>query len=87
MGCFFEIFVQDNLVYYKLFFALGIRIDDDVIAQGKGEAGIRDTKEDYIEPEFRARSGAVYPNGIGSSEIIEAFMHLKGIISSDSKIV
>ena len=83
----FLIFVQDNLMYFKLFFALGIRIDDDVITQGKGEAGTRDTKEDYLEPEFRARSGAVYPNGIGSSEIIEAFMHLKGIISSDSKIV
>ena len=87
MGCFFEIFVQDNLVYYKLFFALGIRIDDDVIAQGKGEAGIRDTIEDYLEPEFRARCEAVYPNGIDSSEIIEAFIHLKGIISSGSNIV
>ena len=50
MGCFFEIFVQDNLVYYKLFFALGIRIDVDVIVQGKGETGIGDTIEDYLEP-------------------------------------
>ena len=67
MGCFFEIFVQDNLVYYKLFFPLGIRIDDDVIAQGKREAGIEDTIEDYLEPEFCARYEAVYPNGIDSS--------------------
>ena len=67
MGCFSEIFVQDNLVYYKLFIALGIRIDDEVIAQGKGEAGIGDTIDDYFEPKFRARSEAVYPNGIDSS--------------------
>ena len=74
-------------MYYKLFFALGIRIDDDVFAQGKGEAGIGDTIEDYLEPEFRARCEAVYPNGIDSSEIVEAFIHLKGIISSCSNIV
>ena len=77
MGCFFEIFVQDNLVYYKFFFPVAIRIDDDVIAQGKGEAVIGDTIEDYLEPEFRVRCEAVYPNGIDSSEIIEAFMHLR----------
>ena len=64
-----------------------IRIDDDVIAQRKGEAGIRDTIEDYFEPEFRARCDAVYPNRIDSSEIIEAFLHLKGIIPSGSNIV
>ena len=87
MRCLFEIFVQDNLVYYKLFFAPDIRIDDDVIAQGKGEAGVRDTIEDCLELEFRARYEAVYPNGIDSSEITEAFIHLKGIISSGSNIV
>ena len=87
MGCFFEIFIQDNLVYCKLFFALGICIDDDVIAQGKGEAGIRDTIEDYFEPDFHARCEAVYPNEIDSNEIIEAFLYLKGIISSGSIIV
>ena len=37
------------------------------LLQGKGEAGIGDTIEDYFEPKFRARSEAVYPNGIGSS--------------------
>ena len=74
-------------MYCKLFFALDIRIDDDVIAQGKGEAGIRDTIEHYFEPEFRTTCEAVYPNGIDSSEIIEAFLHLKGIISSGSNIV
>ena len=83
MRCLFEIFVEDNLVYYKL----GIRIDDDVIAQGKGEAGIRDTIEDYFEPDFRARCEAVYPNEIDSNEIIEAFLYLKVIISSGSNIV
>ena len=52
MGCFFEIFVENNLPYYKLFFALGFRIDDGVIAPGKGELGIGDTIEDYLEPDF-----------------------------------
>ena len=74
-------------MYSKLFFPLGIRIDDHVIAQGKAEAGIADTIEDYLEPEFSARCDAVYPNGIDSSKIIEAFIHLKGIISSGSNIV
>ena len=87
MGCFFEIFVQDNVVYYKFFLALVIRIDDDVIMEGKGEAGIGDTIEDYLESEFRARCEAVYPKGIDSSEIIEAFIHLKDLISSGSNIV
>ena len=51
-AAFFEIFDENNLAYYKLFFALGIRIDDDVIAQEKGELGIGVTIEDYLEPDF-----------------------------------
>ena len=51
-AAFFEIFDENNLAYYKLFFALGIRIDDDVIAQEKGEVGIGVTIEDYLEPDF-----------------------------------
>ena len=43
--------------------------------------------EDYLEPEFGAGCETVYPNGIGSSETIEAFIHLKGIISSGSNIM
>ena len=39
-------FVEDKLVYYKLFLALGSHIDDDVIVQGKIEDGTRDTLED-----------------------------------------
>ena len=74
-------------MYYKLFLALGIRLDDDVIAEGKEEAGIGDTIEDYLESEFRARCETVYPKGIDSSEIIEAFINLKGLISSGSNIV
>lgn len=41
-------FVEDKLVYYKLFFALGSHIDDDVNVQGKIEDGTRDTLEDYL---------------------------------------
>ena len=51
-AAFFEIFDENNLAYYKLFFALGIRIDDDVIAPEKGELGIGVTIEDYLEPDF-----------------------------------
>ena len=36
----------------------------------------------YLEPVFRTRCETVYPNGIGSSEVIGIFIHLKGIISS-----
>ena len=83
----FKIFVEDKLAYYKLFFVLGIRTDHDVIAQGKREAEIGDTIEDYLGPEFRTRSDTVFQNGIDSSDIIEAFIYLKGIISSGSSIV
>ena len=79
--------VKDKLANYKLFFALGIRIDDDVLAKGKREAGIGDTIEDYLEPEFRAACKAVHPDRIDNKEIIEAFIHLKGIISNGSNIV
>ena len=77
---------EDKLVYYKLLFALAIRIDDDV-GHGKREAGIGDTVDDYIEPEFCTRCERVYPNGIGSCEIIEALIHLLRIVSSASSIV
>ena len=43
-------------MYYKILFARGIRIDDDVIAERKEEARMRDTIEEYLEPEFRTRS-------------------------------
>ena len=43
------------MAYYKFFFALGIHIDDDIIAQGKREAGIGDNIDDNLEPEFRTR--------------------------------
>ena len=65
-------FVEDKLVYYKLFFALGSHIDDDVNVQGKIEDGTRDTLEDYLQPEFWTRCMTLHPNGISSSEIIAA---------------
>ena len=82
----FKIFVEDKLAYYKRLFALRILIDDDVIAQTKG-AGIGDTIQNYLESDIFTRFETVYPNGTDSSEIIEAFIHLKDIFTSGSSIV
>ena len=82
----FKIFVEDKLAYYKRLCALGILIDDDVIAQTKG-AGIGDTIQNYLESDIFTRFETVYPNGTDSCEIIEAFIHLKDIFTSGSSIV
>ena len=65
-------FIEDKLVYYKLFFTLGTHIDDDVIVQGKIEDGTGDTFEDYLQSEIWTRCTTLHVNGISSSEIIEA---------------
>ena len=83
----FKIFVEDKLAYYKRLFALRILIDDDVIAQTKEGAGIGDTIQNYLESDIFTRFETVYPNGTDSSEIIEAFIHLKDIFTSGSSIV